>query len=166
MVYVLPISTSIYLLKTNDRNDQIVQLISYSCLLLDLRLLLLFKIFKQFGVYFAIIINVAKKVYMFLLLFIIIMMMSFAHAFYILLSPKLDYTLDKHTINKDPNNPWNLASTYNQVFDNGTVNPNPFIIQPPDENTNMFANYGTAVFAVSLFFTGKFTLNFKYSLNN
>ena len=157
MVYVLPISTSIYLLKTNDRNDQIVQLISYSCLLLDLRLLLLFKIFKQFGVYFAIIINVAKKVYMFLLLFIIIMMMSFAHAFYILLSPKLDYTLDKHTINKDPNNPWNLASTYNQVFDNGTVNPNPFIIQPPNENTNMFANYEAAVFAVSLFFTGKVT---------
>src|SRR5688572_17886211 len=122
--------TSTYLLKTNDRNDQIVQLISYSCLLLDLRLLLFFKVlFRQFGIYFSIIVKVANKVYIFLVIFITIMMMSFARAFYILLSPKLDYTLDNYTINNDPNNPWNLASTYNQVFDNGTVNPVPFIIQ-------------------------------------
>src|SRR5436190_11031338 len=123
-VFGLPIGISIYLLQSNDRDNKvIIQLITYSCLLLDLKLLLFFRVFKPYGIYFAIIINVAKKVYIFLIVFIAIMMISFAHAFYILLSPTLPYSLSDRTINDDPNNPWNLVNAY-QVFDaNSTNNP-------------------------------------------
>ena len=81
--------------------------------------------------------------------------MGFAHAFYILLLPKSNVSFKNPTFNDDPNNPWNIASSYNQVFENGTISPNPFIIQLPNENTNMFADYKTALFAMYLFLTGK-----------
>jgi len=49
------------LLLTGDRdNKKINKLISYSCLLLDLKPLLFFRIFKSYGKYFVVIINVAK----------------------------------------------------------------------------------------------------------
>ena len=102
---MLPIYTSIYWLQINDRNDVIVNLLSYSCLFLDLKLLLFFRVFKSYGRYFAIIISVAKRVYIFLIVFITIIMMSFAHAFHILLSPKSPYSLTEYTENDDPNNP-------------------------------------------------------------
>ncbi|PKC66568.1 hypothetical protein RhiirA1_394398 [Rhizophagus irregularis] len=51
------------------------------------------------------------------------------------------------------NNPWNIASTYKQIFENGTINPNPYIEQP-DGNTNMFVNFKTAIFAMYLFLAG------------
>jgi hypothetical protein len=82
------------------------------------------------------------------------MIYSFAFAFYILLSPKELYSLDELTINTDPNNPWNLVPTY-QVFgsknDNST---NLFIIQKPDNNTNMFATFRTTIYATFLLITG------------
>ncbi|GES77116.1 hypothetical protein GLOIN_2v1874127 [Rhizophagus clarus] len=59
-----------------------------------------------------------------------------------------------NTNNNDPNNPWNIAPAYHQVFENGTVDPNPFIIQQPDENTNMFVDFGTSIFAMYKFLTG------------
>ena len=85
-------------------------------------------------------------------LFIIII--SFAHAFFILLSPGPDFTFEKRTNNNDPNNPWNIAPAYNQIFENGTVSPNPFIIQPPNGNTNMFVDFRTSLFAMYKFLTG------------
>ena len=48
-------------------------------------------------------------------------MMSFAHAFYILLSPKQDFSLDTCTVNDDPNNPWNLVTLY-QIYDGNSTN--------------------------------------------
>ena len=154
-IFGLPIGISIYLLQSNDRDNKIIiQLISYSCLLLDLKLLLFFRVFKTYGIYFAIIINVAKKVYIFLIVFIAIMMLSFAHAFYILLSPTLPYSLSDRTINDDPNNPWNLATTYQTYEGDSTDASNETIIQPPDDNTNMFTEYRTALFAISSFLTG------------
>src|SRR4051812_16383905 len=135
------------------------ELISYSCLLLDLKLLLFFRVFKSYGRYFAIIISVARKVYFFLIVFLAIIMMSFAHAFYIILSPESPYSLDEYNPdNKDPNDPWNIVPSF-QVFNN-SVNTNLTIIQVPDENTNMFRDYRTALFAVSSFLTG--ILNHKY----
>src|SRR5436190_21537194 len=92
---MLPINTSIYWLRTNDRNELIVNLLSYSCLFLDLKLLLFFRVFKSYGRYFAIIISVAKRVYIFLIVFRTIIMLSFSHAFHILLSPRLRYSLDE-----------------------------------------------------------------------
>ena len=81
--------------------------------------------------------------------------MGFAHAFYILLSPKPDFSFDNPTNTDDPNNPWNLVPTY-KILENGNINSNSYIIQQPDENTNMFANYKTALFAMYLFLTGKY----------
>jgi len=66
----------------------------------------------------------------------------------------MSYSLDERIINDDPNNPWNIAPTY-QVFENVTsVNSNLFILQKPDENTNMFTSYLTSLFATCLLLTG------------
>ncbi|POG74030.1 hypothetical protein GLOIN_2v1580175, partial [Rhizophagus irregularis DAOM 181602=DAOM 197198] len=57
--------------------------------------------------------------------------------------------------NDDPNNPWSLAPSYSQVIDNnGNINPNPFMIQTPDKNTNMFIDIRTSLFAIYLFLAG------------
>ncbi|PKC72008.1 hypothetical protein RhiirA1_438512 [Rhizophagus irregularis] len=57
--------------------------------------------------------------------------------------------------NKWFRNFWNIfVPTYIQVFENGTNNSNPILIQQPDGNTNMFVNFKTALFAMYLFLTG------------
>ncbi|PKY57934.1 hypothetical protein RhiirA4_511244 [Rhizophagus irregularis] len=84
----------------------------------------------------------------------IFVVISFAHAYYILLLPRSDFSFGQRTINNDPNNPWNLASTYNLIYENGTVDSNPFLIQPPNENTNMFIDFKTSLFATYKFLTG------------
>ncbi|CAG8444397.1 8375_t:CDS:2 [Funneliformis caledonium] len=133
--YLLTICASIYWYQTNDRN---VQLLSITCLFLDIKFLLFFRVFESFGVYFAIIISVAKRIISFLVVLGIILI-SFAHAFYILLSLE---------------DPWNITTTFTTYDQKGSTDPNPFIIQTPDENTNMFSYYGTALFAIYLFLTG------------
>ncbi|EXX74794.1 hypothetical protein RirG_047800 [Rhizophagus irregularis DAOM 197198w] len=117
IAYVLSIYTSIYWLKTNDKNNNyLITLLSFSCLFLDI---------------------------------------NFAHAFYILLSPRSEFSFEQPTNNDDPNNPWNLASSYNQVIDNDrNINSNPFMIQTPDKNTNMFIDIRTSLFAMYLFLAG------------
>ncbi|PKK75985.1 hypothetical protein RhiirC2_862897 [Rhizophagus irregularis] len=66
----------------------------------------------------------------------------------------MDYPLNERIVNDDPNNPWNLASTY-QVFENVTsLYSNLFILQTPDENTNMFTTFLTSLFATCLLLTG------------
>ncbi|CAB4419467.1 unnamed protein product [Rhizophagus irregularis] len=80
--------------------------------------------------------------------------LDFAHTFYILLSPKFDFSFKNNTNNDDPNNPWNIASAYYQVFEGRTVNRSQYMIQLPDGNTNMFVDFGTALFAMYLFLTG------------
>ncbi|GBC34419.2 hypothetical protein GLOIN_2v1790263 [Rhizophagus irregularis DAOM 181602=DAOM 197198] len=134
----------------NEMN--IIPLLSFTCLFLDIKFLLFFRAFKYFGVYFALIISVAKQIISFLVVLLIIIV-SFAHAFYILLSPRSEFSFEEYTHNEDLNNPWNIASTYKQIFENGTINPNPYIEQP-DGNTNMFVNFKTAIFAMYLFLAG------------
>src|SRR5579883_2624137 len=107
IAYLLPIYTSIHWLQVNEMNDKIISLLSFSCLFLDLKFLLFFRAFEYFGVYFAIMISVAKEIFSFLVLLFIIII-SFAHAFYILLLPRSDFSLNTYSINNDPNNPWNL----------------------------------------------------------
>jgi hypothetical protein len=153
---VLSIYTSIYWLQTNDKNNNyLIQLLSFSCLFLDIKFLLFFRAFEYFGVYFAIIISVGKKVFSFLIVLFIIVI-SFAHAFYILLSPKSEISLDQYTNNDDQNNPWKLTPSYNQIIDNndGNIYSNPFMIQTPDKNTNMFMDIRTSLFAIYLFLAG------------
>ncbi|PKC58469.1 hypothetical protein RhiirA1_445785 [Rhizophagus irregularis] len=119
----------------------------------DIKFLLFFRVFESFGVYFAIMISVGKQIASFLLVLFIIII-SFAHTFYILLSPTSNVSFEKNTNNDDPNNPWNIAPAYYQAFADGTVNKNQYFIQPPDGNTNMFVDFGTAIFAMYLFLTG------------
>ncbi|RGB23444.1 hypothetical protein C1646_806512 [Rhizophagus diaphanus] len=66
----------------------------------------------------------------------------------------MNYPLNERIINDDPNNPWNLSPNY-QVFENNTsINPSLFILQKPDENTNMFTTFATSFFATCLLLTG------------
>src|SRR5437868_2956956 len=128
IAYLFPICTSFYCLRTN--NDGNVWLLAFSCLFLDLKFLLFFRAFESFGVYFAIIISVGKQIISFLVVLLIIIM-SFAHAFHILLSPRTPVSFDNpidFNTNNDEFNPWNVASTY-KLVENGTVNPDQFIIQ-------------------------------------
>ncbi|GES95010.1 hypothetical protein GLOIN_2v1537213 [Rhizophagus clarus] len=164
IAYVLPILTSILWLQSSEIN--MIPLFSFSCLFLDIKFLLFFRAFESFGIYFAIIISVAKQIISFLLVLFIIII-SFAHAFYILLLPRSQYSLEEHTNNDDPNNPWNIASTYNQVFENGSINPNPYIIQLPSDSTNMFIDFRTAIFATYKFLTGDSSAfsNWSYTTN-
>ena len=110
-------------------------MLSFSCLFLDIKFLLFFRAFEYFGVYFAIIISVAKQIISFLVVLFIIII-SFAHAFYILLLPRSAFSFDERMSNNDPNNPWNIVTSYNLIFENGTVDTNPYIIQLPNGNTN------------------------------
>ncbi|GES90191.1 hypothetical protein GLOIN_2v1874127 [Rhizophagus clarus] len=150
IAFLLPIYTSVYWLQTNIRN---IQLLSFTCLFLDIKFLLFFRVFESFGIYFAIIISVGKRIIYFLGVLLIIII-SFAHALYILLSPEDNFSFNSYTNDNDTNNPWNIVPAYHQVFENGTFDPNPYMIQQPDGNTNMFVNFRTAIFAMYLFLTG------------
>ncbi|CAG8566027.1 13981_t:CDS:2 [Funneliformis caledonium] len=77
-------------------------------------------------------------------------------------------TRDNYTKNEDQNNPWNIASSYNQILEDGSISTNPFIIQKPNENTNMFADFRTALFAIFLTLSGDLgTLgNWSYKKNS
>src|SRR3990170_4104740 len=89
--YMIPTCTSIYWLYANDKP---FFLLSISCLLLDFKFLLFFKAFESFGVYFIIIISVMRKIVSFLVVLFIILV-SFAHAFFILLQPRRSYNLNE-----------------------------------------------------------------------
>ncbi len=149
--YLIPTCASIYRLYT-DNDDDVIFLLSISCLLLDFKFLLFFRAFESFGVYFVIIISVARSIASFFVVLFIILL-SFAHAFFVLLRPKLDYTLNEPTNNDDPNNPWRLTDSYYQI-ENGKFSSNPLFVQKPDMNTNMFAGYDTALFSMFLYLTG------------
>jgi hypothetical protein len=123
-------------------DDKPISLLSFSCLFLDLKFLLFFRAFEYFGVYFAIIISVAKEIASFLVLLFIIVL-SFAHAFYIL----SDSLLDTPSINND-----------NQLFDN------PSLIQ---FKTSLFAMYQllTGIFQFKFVFFFSLIFYYKYFFN-
>src|SRR5687767_4611647 len=123
----------------SNKSDHMTKLLSFSCLSLDIKFLLFLRAFEYFGIYFAIIISVGKQIISFLVILFIIIM-SFAHTFYILLLPKSKYSFDSPDFNNDINNPWNMAPKYN-VYNNEDNSSNQFIVQQPDENTNMFMDY-------------------------
>ncbi|PKY41347.1 hypothetical protein RhiirA4_454918 [Rhizophagus irregularis] len=147
--YLSATIASIYWIKYDDIPDWAL---SITCILLDLKFLLFFRIFEYFGIYFAIIFGVAKRVFSFLLVLAIIIA-SFAHGFFLLLHPRnlLD-SLNEQNPN-DSNNPWTLSNTYNQVDENGNI-LNETLIQVPSENTNLFYSYPTSLLATYLFLTG------------
>ncbi|RGB44239.1 hypothetical protein C1646_748964 [Rhizophagus diaphanus] len=113
--------------------------------------------------------NVIKWFYNFWNIFVLfIIIISFAHAFYILLSPRSEFSFEQPTNNNDPNNPWNLASSYNQIIDNDrNINSNPSMIQTPNKNTNMFIDIRTSLFAMYLLLAGDSSAlsNWEYTDN-
>ncbi|PKC10969.1 hypothetical protein RhiirA5_498040 [Rhizophagus irregularis] len=110
------------------------------------------KIIESFGIYFAIIFGVARRVFSFLVVLAIIIL-SFAHAFFLLLHPQNFLNSLNAQDQSDPNNPWTLSNTYNQTDENGNI-LNASLIQIPSENTNLFYSYPTSLLATYLFLTG------------
>ncbi|GES78513.1 hypothetical protein GLOIN_2v1881038 [Rhizophagus clarus] len=110
-------------------------------------------VFPSYGKYFAIIIGVAKDVFPFLVVLFFILF-GFGLAFFILLKPTKDFSLDQPTINDDKNNPWNLAIRYSSINSDGSISSNPTLIQTPDSNSNMFSWFPTSLLAMYLFLTG------------
>ncbi|GBB89835.1 hypothetical protein RclHR1_16670003 [Rhizophagus clarus] len=101
------------------------------------------KVIESYGIYFAIIIGVANKVFPFLVLLFFIVL-GYAQAFFIVLR--------SNSINDD-NDPRNVATKYDFVNPNGTIS-NSTIIQDPDSNTNLFNWFPTSLLAVYKLLTG------------
>ncbi|CAJ0902543.1 4659_t:CDS:2 [Entrophospora sp. SA101] len=71
------------------------------------------------------------------------------------LKPQQDFSIDTPTNNNDPNNPWNLASKYYTLFaNNGSYNQDSYIVQQPDDHTNMFAYPSSSLLAMYNFLSG------------
>ncbi|CAI2168546.1 8543_t:CDS:2 [Funneliformis geosporum] len=69
------------------------------------------------------------------------------------------YSLDTNLIidsveYKVEQDPWEITTIYSNPDQKGLTDPKPSSIQAPDENTNMFSDYGTSLFAIYLFLTG------------
>ena len=124
-------------------------MVSLSCLFLNIKFLLFFRAFEPFSVYFAIIFGVISHIFYFLIILIIIIA-SFVLLFHLLLIPK---DLSKPNFN-DPNNPWSLSKKFNQIFEDGSINPKFALIQVPEENTNLFTTFYTSLMATYLYLTG------------
>ena len=118
--------------------------------MLNFKFLLFFRVFKSFGIYFAIIIGVAKTVFPFLIVLFFIVL-GFAHAFFI--------TLRSTEVNDD-NDPWNLATRYYFANSNEIINDATTLVQPPDSNTNLFNSFLTSLLAVYNIITGNNLLLF------
>jgi hypothetical protein len=114
--------------------------------------------------YFSIVLKVGRRLRYFVV-FLIVQVASFAHAFHILLRPKGPYPLDKQISNDDPNNPWNLVPNYYQISKDGTIMST--IVQVPDKSTNMFTSYWSALYAMYLFLIGMniLLLHLKHFIN-
>ena len=125
-------------------------MVSISCLLLDIKFVLFFRAFESFGIYFAIIIGVGRRIFSFLLILFLIII-SFAHSFFILLEPRIEFSENDQG---DPNNPWVLTTKYHQISEDGTINTNANLVQEPDEYTNLFSSYPRALLSMYLFLTG------------
>src|SRR5256885_10920969 len=136
----MPIITSVLWIRsyTSGESTKHIEAISVSCLLLDIKFLLFFRAFESFGIYFAIILGVAKRIIFFLFI-IFTIILSFTHAFLILLRPKSNFSKDDRGDLNDPNNPWVLTRQYHQISEDGNIMNPPFLIEEPDENTDLFS---------------------------
>ncbi|CAG8793547.1 17428_t:CDS:2, partial [Racocetra persica] len=66
-----------------------------------------------------------------------------------LIRPKPNYP----SYSSDPNDPWNLATTYNSITSNNTIETSASLIEPPDSNTNMFMWFDSSILAVYIMLT-------------
>jgi len=148
--YLFPIIASWLWIRNKDLSDV---MISLSCLFLNIKFLLFFRAFESFGVYFAIIFGVIRRVSSFMII-LVLFIGSFALSFHILLKPKdLVNYLTNPDLN-DQNNPWALSKKFNQISEDGVINPKSTLIEAPEESTNLFTSFDTSLLATYLFLTG------------
>ena len=122
-----------------------------------MKFLLLIRPFKYFGIYIAIIFGVAQQVFSFLVV-LGIMIVGFAHTFFVLLRPmpNSSFNMPPSSLDgEDPNDPWQLTPTYSQMLNNGTLVDGATLIQDPDANTNMYSWFGSSLLGVYRFLAGK-----------
>ncbi|PKC62987.1 hypothetical protein RhiirA1_443631 [Rhizophagus irregularis] len=103
-----------------------------------------FGVFKSCGIYFAIILGVAKTVYPFLVVLAFIIL-GYAQAFLFIL---------RSTNVNDANDPWNLVTRYYFANSNEIINNTTTLVQLPNSNTNLFNWFPTSLFAVYKIITG------------
>ena len=139
--YLLPVIASIYWLIDGKLN---IGITAISILLLNIKLLLFLRLFQYDGKILIIITGVIHEIYPFLA-YLFLIILGFAHAFYILL---------RSSENGGANDPLTLATKYNTFNSDGSINPIPTLIQPPDSNTNLFNWFPTSLLAMYLFLTG------------
>ncbi|CAG8439640.1 11897_t:CDS:2 [Acaulospora morrowiae] len=148
--YLFPVVSSIIWLHNREIPTWVVTI---SILMLEVKFLLFFRAIRFFGVYFAIMIGVAVRVFSFLLILGLIVI-AFAHSLHLLLRPAEPISMDVASFNDDPNNPWNLVSTMNSILDDGTVSEDAVLISMPSENTNLFVGWDTSLLAVYYMLNG------------
>ncbi|RIB11417.1 hypothetical protein C2G38_2042690 [Gigaspora rosea] len=129
------------------------KLATFSTLFLEIKFLLYFRAIEFSGDFFSMILGVAKRGFSFLLIlgFIVV---AFAHSLHLLLRPASSVSLEYPSYSNDPNDPWNLATKYNTIDPNGTIEDNSSLIEPPTATTNMFMLMGSAIAAVYIMLTG------------
>ncbi|KAF0541200.1 transient receptor potential cation channel subfamily a member 1-like [Gigaspora margarita] len=160
--YLLPMISSIIWLQNNVMPTEMA---TFSTLLLEIKFLLFFRAIEFTGAYFSTIIKVAQRAFSFLVILGFIVF-AFAHSLHLLLRPAGNVSLDYPSYSTDPNDPWNLATTYNTIDHNGIIEENSSLIDPPTANTNMFMMMGSAISAVYLMLTGDSTSISYWDLNN
>ena len=74
--------------------------------------------------------------------------------FFILLKPQSEFSENYQGDLNDPNNPWVLTTKYHQLSGDGNINPKAFLVEEPDEYTNLFSSYANSLLAVVLFLLG------------
>ncbi|CAG8502309.1 5498_t:CDS:2, partial [Scutellospora calospora] len=109
-------------------------------LLLELKFLFYLRAFRFVGIHFAMIFGVAKRGFSFLTI-IAFVVFAFAHSLHLLLRPSVPYSLTEPSYSTDPNDPWNLATTYNSVGEDGVISDQASLIEPPTGNTNNNESY-------------------------
>ena len=134
-------------------NDVSEWLISLTCLSLNTKCLLFLRAFEPFGIYFAIIFGVIRRISYFLII-LILTIVSFTLSFHLLLTPKDPNFLSNPDFD-DPNNPWNLSPKFYQLSEQDqSINRNLAFIQVPEEDTNLFTSFHSSLMATYLFLMG------------
>ncbi|GBC07473.1 hypothetical protein RclHR1_00750007 [Rhizophagus clarus] len=117
-----------------------------------------------FGPYLSLLRHVAKHIFSFILI-LLFLILAFAHAFFILLRPINSFDASQPVFDDDPNNPWNMASTYNSISSDKNVSKDPILIQLPNLNTNLYAFYNTSFVALYQLMTGNTNSLDSWDLN-
>ncbi|KAF0541196.1 transient receptor potential cation channel subfamily a member 1-like [Gigaspora margarita] len=148
--FLLPMISSFIWLQNNAMPTELA---TFSTLLLEIKFFLFFRTIELFGAYFSMIFRVAQRVLSFWVILGFIVF-AFAHSLHLLLRPATNVSLDYPNYSNDPNNPWNLATTYNTIDSNGTIEENSSLLESPTATTNMFTLMGSAILAVYLLLAG------------